>query len=464
MARSSRRSNITGMEENTLAILESTEAKDSQDANDDRIAFLEAVQAASIIPENGTAPTCKMYRAVFQILRIGTSLELMMSSYELLNELDKRFPRVYVSEASSDGSHELVVVDEAWSPFFLGSNVACSERKAGGEISGGPLDFSCFTLLIQELVEVANGTKVKAIDTKHLRNMLLFQYLVSLLEGDFIPRNIVYEETINWALLRESLLNMLLGSRRTNYKSLMKDCLSILCCLCPAHTGVISGHGCPENSFRKPSEDCNTPLVFALLEVGKSSCIAMQKLLIMIMKLDISKKKADMQGLTTRADGVRTPLMDIILDELTYDRDMLSPFLQVFSEPKWKLEIVVQYFLKYTTTKPSVCTRRSNSPKDDATFKGVLNCFSNSISTKNIMKKISTDIVQLLLAHAFQQQQYAIPCDFLKWASFGFYRTSKFATGFTPLQPKPLDSIIDIQRAKDKSSEDLASIWDDGLE
>ncbi|KAJ0018406.1 hypothetical protein Pint_10474 [Pistacia integerrima] len=60
-----------------------------------------------------------------------------------------------------------------------------------------------------------------------------------------------------------------------------------------------------------------------------------------------------------------------------------------------------------------------------------------------------------------QQQQYAIPCDFLKWASLGFYRTSKFATGFTPLQPKPLDSIIDIQRAKDKSSEDLASIWDD---
>ncbi|XP_044496674.1 ATP synthase mitochondrial F1 complex assembly factor 1 [Mangifera indica] len=60
-----------------------------------------------------------------------------------------------------------------------------------------------------------------------------------------------------------------------------------------------------------------------------------------------------------------------------------------------------------------------------------------------------------------QQQQNAIPCDFLKWASLGFYRTSRFATGFTPLQPKPLDSIIDIQRAKDKSSDDLASIWDD---
>ncbi|XP_044495085.1 negative regulator of systemic acquired resistance SNI1 [Mangifera indica] len=396
-----RRSNITGMEENTLAILESTEAKDTQDANDDRIAFLEAVKAASIIPEIGTAPTFKMYEAVFQILRIGTSLELMMTSYELLNELDKRFPQVYLSKSSSDGSHELVVVNEAWSPFFPCANVTCGERKAGAEISSGSLDFSCFILLIQELVEVANGTNVKAIDTKHLRSMLLFQYLVSVFEGDFMPRNIVYEETINWVLLRESLLSMLLGSRRTNYKNLMKDCLSILCGLCQAHTGLISDHGCSENSVRKPSGEHNTPLVFALLEVGKSTCIAMQRFLILILKLDISKKNANMQGLTSRADGVRTPLMEIILDELTYDWNMLSPFLQVFSEPKWKLEIVVQFFLKYTT-KPSVRTRSSIGPTNDATFNSVLNCFSNSVSTKNIVKRISTDIVQLLLAHAFQ--------------------------------------------------------------
>lgn len=58
-------------------------------------------------------------------------------------------------------------------------------------------------------------------------------------------------------------------------------------------------------------------------------------------------------------------------------------------------------------------------------------------------------------------QKEAIPCDFLKWCSLGFFRTSRFATGFTPLQPKPLDSIIDMERAKDRSPEDLASIWDD---
>lgn len=59
------------------------------------------------------------------------------------------------------------------------------------------------------------------------------------------------------------------------------------------------------------------------------------------------------------------------------------------------------------------------------------------------------------------QQKEVIPGDFLRWGSIGFCRTSKFATGFTPLKPKPLDSIMDLDRAKNRSPEDLASIWDD---
>lgn len=55
----------------------------------------------------------------------------------------------------------------------------------------------------------------------------------------------------------------------------------------------------------------------------------------------------------------------------------------------------------------------------------------------------------------------AIPVEFVKWSALGFYRTSKFASGFTPLQPKPLESIIEIERAKGKSPELLAEIWDD---
>lgn len=58
-------------------------------------------------------------------------------------------------------------------------------------------------------------------------------------------------------------------------------------------------------------------------------------------------------------------------------------------------------------------------------------------------------------------QEGAIPGDFVKWGSLGFCRTSSFATGFTPLQRKPLDSIMDIERVKDRSPEDIASIWDD---
>lgn len=48
-----------------------------------------------------------------------------------------------------------------------------------------------------------------------------------------------------------------------------------------------------------------------------------------------------------------------------------------------------------------VRTRRSNSLVNDSTFEGVLKCFSNSRSTKNIIKKIGMDVAQLLLAHAF---------------------------------------------------------------
>ncbi|XP_004496429.1 uncharacterized protein [Cicer arietinum] len=54
-----------------------------------------------------------------------------------------------------------------------------------------------------------------------------------------------------------------------------------------------------------------------------------------------------------------------------------------------------------------------------------------------------------------------IPYHFLKWGSLGFCRTSRFATGFSPLEHKPLDSIVDIERLKNRYPDDIASIWDD---
>ncbi|CAJ2654265.1 unnamed protein product [Trifolium pratense] len=95
--------------------------------------------------------------------------------------------------------------------------------------------------------------------------------------------------------------------------------------------------------------------------------------------------------------------LDIILDDLAYNQDNVPHFLKIFSEPKWKLEIVVQYLCKYIT-KPSARTRRSNGFTEDTTFDGALKCFSNKTGTKSIIKKNCADVVQLLLAHGFQAQ------------------------------------------------------------
>ncbi|KAI3516175.1 hypothetical protein L1887_15086 [Cichorium endivia] len=76
-----------------------------------------------------------------------------------------------------------------------------------------------------------------------------------------------------------------------------------------------------------------------------------------------------------KADGVRTQAMEIIMEELIYDKNILFPFLQTY-----------------------VRTRRSNA----STFGGVLKCFSNGNNTKSIIKKINTEVAQLLSAHAFQ--------------------------------------------------------------
>ncbi|KAI4296853.1 hypothetical protein L6164_036773 [Bauhinia variegata] len=391
-----------GFEANLLAILDACEAKETQDTHDDRLAFLDAVRTASVVPEHGTRPTYKIFEAVFHILRLGKSLELIMASYQLLIELEKRFPRVYLPsedkfKSSSVTPSELVVVKEAWTPFIFSmeGNVS-TVGEAADRQPGELLDSSSFHLLIEELAEMLTEANFQATGVK---NMLLLQYLVYVLEGDFLPRN----ATMKWNVQRESLLNMLLGSRKINYKNLMKDCLHFICQLSQLHVQLNTRLELKDSSETGTSlSNCHTALLIALLEVGTNTCVSMEKFLAMAMELDMSRKKADNEGYTTRADGVRTPLVEIILDELTYSVDTVPLFLQVFNDPKWKLETVVQYLWKYIA-KP-VRTRRSNSSTHDATFSGALKCFSNNTSTKSIIKKIGPDTVQLLLAHGFQAQ------------------------------------------------------------
>ncbi|KAG8385484.1 hypothetical protein BUALT_Bualt03G0050100 [Buddleja alternifolia] len=386
-----------GVEENTMAILDTSgfnNSKISHHLNDDRLAFLEAVRTASLLPDNGSAPTgeliCKlvdrkMFDAIFHILKDVDSLDLIIESYQLLVELDKRFPQVYLSKGEHSGSSspskvisQLVAVEEAWLPFNLGLD-SYNEK---GETKNHPrssMDSSAFHALIQEVGKVAKEMKSEAVEATFLKNMLLLQYLITVLEGDFLPRNSTYQESMNWTLLRESLLNMLLGSRKILYKGLIKDCLFIMCHL--SQSIVFSGEtSYPENSSGELSDETSSALALALPEVKKSTCTVLKKLLSMIMELDSSRQAADQQGLTTRADGVRTP---------------------VVFDPKWKLEIIIQYFQKYIP-KSSVQTRRSSATVNIENFDGVLKCLSNRNSTKSIIKKISTEVVQLLLAYAFQ--------------------------------------------------------------
>ncbi|XP_026421139.1 negative regulator of systemic acquired resistance SNI1-like [Papaver somniferum] len=390
--RTSKMNSNRGIEENTLAIIDSFGVKDARDIEDDRLSFLEAVRVTSIVPENGTVPSSKMFEAIFQILRFGTTLELIITSYQLLIELEKRYPRVYLSNS------ELVVDKEAWSPFSFGSEGAYSDRNSTNGDLDEPLNPNGFSLLTQSIAQAADtGFKLSGI--KPLADMFLFQYLIKVLERDFLPRNSVYKESSEWSLLRESLLNTLLGSRRINYRSLFKDCLSILCK--GSHAGFFD---IPDGeSAAKFSTQASGGVVgpTILSELGKGTVVAVQNLLTSILELEVSKKQADMKGETSRADGVRVPLLDIIVDELTYNKDLISPFLQVFSESQWKLDITLQYFEKYVP-KTSLQTRRSNNTPEVSKLDVVLKCFSNVASTRSIVKKINVEVAQLLLAHAFQ--------------------------------------------------------------
>ncbi|KAL6567371.1 isoform X1 [Orobanche gracilis] len=392
---------IRGIEENTMAILDTSgfsNSKISHHLDDDRLAFLEAVRTASLLLDNGSAPTGKMCEAVFRILKDVDSLDLIIESYQLLVELDKRFPRVHLSKQEQADSSlpsriisQVIMVEEAWVPFNLGLD-SYYEKVAATNHSGSSIDSSGFHALIREIAEVLKGTKSEANETTFLKNMLLLQYLISVLEGDFIS------QSMNWTLLREALLHMLLGSRKIMYKGLVKDCLSLMCNMSQSTTfsEETSNH---ESSSAELLHEINSAIVLVLPDVKKSICTVLKKFLLMIMELDSSRRVADQQGHTTRADGVRTPVVDIILDELIYDNDILCSFLQVF-DPKWKLEIILQYFQKYITK--TVQTRRSIGTINTENFDGVLKCLSNSNSTRSIIKKISTEVVQLLLAYAFQ--------------------------------------------------------------
>ncbi|KAH0459038.1 hypothetical protein IEQ34_011852 [Dendrobium chrysotoxum] len=376
----------------------------------------------------------KMFDAILQILRDGLSLELAVASFQLLTDLDKRYPRVYVRESdnlgtNSGGAGELVVNKEAWSPFTVRSGNSHVEASGICRDSKSLLDSASFSILVEEIA-IGRHSAIKTV-----QNMLLFQYLVRALEADFLPRHTLYKETLNWVFLRESVLSLLVASRKMNYKSLVHNCMSVV-----STRFIHEANICHKDLKDKESisgdlpQSCNVGLPFAFPEIQRKACDAVQKLLILIMELDVIRKEAESLGLTSRSDSFRATILDTILDELTYNKDQLSRSscsfevlvnnalewksmifmicllrlrllanrkLAVFEEPKWKLEIILLYFGKYYS-RPSTRTRRSNSSPNDETFEGILNCFSNPTTTGGILRKMATEVACLLLAQAFK--------------------------------------------------------------
>ncbi|CAN1166131.1 Negative regulator of systemic acquired resistance SNI1 [Linum perenne] len=392
------------VEENFLVIFEADDCRDTLDNHDDRIAFLEAVRSSCLAPQNGTSPTKKMYQAVYEIMRAGKSLELIVESFLLLSKLDKtaylsslvqRYPRVSLRNAGGSKELQLVMAEEAWNPFALNLDAGSVKKEAVNKNNSKPLDALAFHVLIQEL------DKIESPEIQSLRSMLLFQYLVDVLEEDFMLRNKLFKETLNSIPMKESLLHLLLSSRKIQYKSLIRDCLAAFFEL--IHPSSALGADLDATKDVVISES-SAAVAIIWEEVKHNTCTALQKLLVAIMEFDVSMKVVDAKRSTSRADAARSraPVIELVLDELLYEKEMLSPFLQRFNEPKWKTELILLYFQKYTA-KPSVRTRSSNDLLEDLhTISGILKGFSNFTTAKSIARKIGADVVQLLIAHAFQ--------------------------------------------------------------
>ncbi|GJN19679.1 hypothetical protein PR202_gb06979 [Eleusine coracana subsp. coracana] len=298
-----------GIEENAMAILDSSGIKDSRDLHDDQAAFLEAVRSACLAADNPSAPSCN-------------SLELVVASFHLLLELGKQFPRTYLTNSGSGPA--LAVVKESWSPFLLGNGAVC-------------------------------------------------------VEGDAQSSDHLFDPS---------------GSRKLVFKSFVKNCMFTL-----LNQYRQEAKDAVEDSI--PSEGASDVSSLNLSFQLERTLVSLRKLFVMVMNLDLIRKEADTLGLTSRSDGFRIPIMEVILDELTYNISYLSPFLSTFVEWKWKLEIILQYFSKYCG-KTAVRTRRSDNSQQDLKLESVLSSFLTATSAKAIVKKMSSEVAQLLLAHAYQ--------------------------------------------------------------
>eukprot|EP01018_Ginkgo_biloba_P004629 Gb_29638 [translate_table: standard] len=157
-------------EENIMAILDLIGVKEPNDIKDD------TVRAISIIPEKGQVPSRKMYEAVFQILRENKSLELAIASYQLLNDLEKRFPRVTVAQVPGLSSG-ITQIELVWSPFLVSSENDSAEMEGLTAADGDPIDCS-----------ISASLNISKQNVK-----------LNIARGSYIPGliNLLYDDSVN---------------------------------------------------------------------------------------------------------------------------------------------------------------------------------------------------------------------------------------------------------------------------
>ena len=128
-------------------------------------------------------------------------------SYELLIDLEKRFPPVTVAKmvgSSSDVTEVQLVINSE----DIAAEVCHDDSKSLGV---GP----------------DSDGRGKRLSHDIMAKIMMFQYLVTLLETDFICRCQVFKRNREWALIRDSFLNQLLGSQRANLKKIVMSSLHI---------------------------------------------------------------------------------------------------------------------------------------------------------------------------------------------------------------------------------------------
>lgn len=403
-------------EENIMALLDVIGVKEQDDIRDDKLSFIAAIRAICITPEMAQVPTRKMYEAVFQILRENKSLELTITSYQLLLDLEKRFPPVTVAKMAGSSSDvieaQLVINSEVWSPFIASSGNDSAKMDGFSDGNYDPIDCSKVVSLVQDIatevfhedcksqgVGPDSDVRSKRLSHNIMAEIMLFQYLVRLLETDFICRCQVFKGNKGWPIIRDSFLNRLLGSQRTNLKNLVISSLHIMAATDKEpFDNNDKGHRA-DGIFKKSLQDLDSASYLAEAEIRHTLCLSVQTLLTMMMELDTMKKEADKKGRTSRSDGSRTPVLEIVINELSYNKELIGPFLQALTEPKWKMDIILTYLLKYFSR---YMTKNVGSDIEATAIQDIFNFFSDVTNARNIVKKIGADSLQLLLLHGFQ--------------------------------------------------------------